>query len=215
MQWDDDKFVGFDFETDGIDPRYGLQPWRMRQSAEGQFGAWPPAAIPSALKGMRAWPTSVSFVRKLSNPDRFDKLGTTYPDPSAIYLLLKQAVDEGRTIVGWNILFDIQWLLAIRKPRLRDLVFKAKWLDGMLLWKHYFIEPEYEMDRSKKKSYSLKEAVREMLPDYAGYEDEIVYHNPTPEELDALHKYNHRDVIFTLKFSRYFYNKLAQERSEE
>lgn len=212
MQWDDDKFVGFDFETDGVDRKFALQPWRMRQPKHDGELELPFHVSPyRAFAENRAWPTSVSFVRKLSNPDRFDKLGTTYPDPSAIYLLLKQAVDEGRTIVGWNILFDIQWLLAICKPRLRDLVFKAKWLDGMLLWKHYFIEPEYEMDRSKKKSYSLKEAVREMLPDYAGYEDEIVYHNPTPEELDALHKYNHRDVIFTLKFTRYFYNKLALE----
>lgn len=210
--WNDDKFVGFDYETGGVLNEYALQPWRVRQAKSAEELAIEPFHVPpyQSFKG-RAWPTSVSFVRKLSNPDRFDRRGTTMPDPSSIYLLLKQAVDEGLTIVGWNVVFDIQWLLAIQKPNLRELVFKAKWLDGLLLWRHYFIEPEYDMDRSKKKSYSLKEAVREMLPDYGGYEEDIVYHNPTPEELEALHKYNHRDVIFTLKFARFFYNKLAAE----
>lgn len=211
--WDDDKFVGFDFETDGVLREYALQPWRMRQDqiAEEE-AAFAPNVMPyQRLAHKRAWPTSVSLVRKLSNPNRFEKLGKTMPDPSGIYLLIKQAVDEGLTIVGWNIVFDIQWLLAIEKPNMRELVFKAKWLDGMLLWRHYFIEPEYDMDRSKKKSYSLKEGVREMLPDYGGYEDDVVYHNPTEEELEDLHKYNHRDVIFTLKFARLFYNKLAKE----
>jgi len=211
MIWDDEKHVSFDFETDGILREYALQPWRLTQPKSKAELALPDFHVPPYRSfGGRAWPTSVSFVRKLGK--KFEKRGTTMPDPSSIYLLLKEAVESDWTIVGWNLVFDIQWLLSIPKPNMRELVLKAKWLDGMLVWRHYFIEPEYDMDRTKKKSYSLKDAVREMLPQYADYEEGVTYHNPTPEELEALHDYNHKDTVFALWITRFLFTRLDPEQ---
>jgi hypothetical protein len=109
--------------------------------------------------------------------------------------------------LGWNTQFDVQWLLAYD---LHDLVFKLRWLDGMLLWRHWFIEPEYEMSRPNKKSYGLKTAVEEVLPKFAGYEEDIDFHSTDPAERAKLHQYNVRDVLFTLRIAKLFYNKLAE-----
>ncbi len=52
--------------------------------------------------------------------------------PSRVVLaaILQNAIDEDRCIVGWNITFDIAWLIAYG---LRDLVMQVKWIDGMRL----------------------------------------------------------------------------------
>lgn len=179
MTWDDKKFLAFDFETSGEKPEFALQPWRVRQG--------------------RAWATSLVW------KDENQFYGGLSPDANDMAMMLRQAITENRTIVGWNVAFDIGWLLAYG---LEDLVFQCRWLDGMLLWKHYYVAPEYETDRSKKKSYGLKSCVAEFLPEHAGYEEDIDFHATDRESLAKLHEYNQRDVDFTLQLTKHWYEQL-------
>lgn len=188
--WDDEKFVAFDFETSGTLPEYALQPWRVTQG--------------------KAWATSLAVVRKVD--DRLQATGGLNPTPQMMREFLTEARDAKRRIVGWNTVFDISWLLAYG---LDELVFQNKWLDGMLLWRHYAIEPEYETTAPKKKSYGLKACVAEVLPQFAGYEQDIDFHDPSPEARKRLHKYNVQDTAFTLRLAKHWWGKLtpAQQRA--
>jgi DNA polymerase I-like protein with 3'-5' exonuclease and polymerase domains len=196
--WDDTKFIAFDFETTGDLPEYALQPWRVRQG--------------------KAWITSVSFARKLTdtistegglNDTGYARFAARDRHDSIRMMLaafLRDCIEKEITIVGWNVQFDIQWLMALG---LEDLVFQCKWLDGMLLWRHWFIEPEYETDRSKKKSYGLKSCVAELLPRFADYAEDVDFHSEEPAERKKLQEYNDRDTVFTLYCTRHWYKKLS------
>lgn len=186
VAWADDKFVAFDFETSGVKPEYALQPWRV---ATGE-----------------SWATSLVWCERVAG--RIISHGGLNPTREMMADMLMTAIGRDQYIVGWNTAFDIAWLLAYG---LEDLVFKARWLDGMLLWRHYFIEPEYETDRPHKKSYGLKACVAEVLPQYAGYEENIDFHANTPEARSALHAYNIRDTVFALRLTRHWWIKLAAE----
>ena len=177
--WDDKKFLAFDFETSGEKPEYALQPWRVRQG--------------------RAWATSLVW------KDENQFYGGLSPDASDMAMMLRHAIKENRTLVGWNTVFDISWLLAYG---LEDLVYQCKWLDGMLLWKHYCVEPEYELDRSKKKSFGLKSCVAELIPEHADYAEDVDFHATDSESLAKLHEYNQHDVDFTLRLAKHWYNLL-------
>lgn len=200
MDWIDERFVGADFETDAIKQEYALQPWRARQGDQ------------RGLTNTVWWPTSFVAARKLSNPNRLEYyVDKTMPSKLELKKFLLDAIDLDLTIVGWNLLYDIQCFLALGDD-MQELVLKAKWLDGMLLWKHYFIEPEYDMDRSHKKSYRLKDCVREVLPEFSDYEEGITYHNPTPEQLIELHTYNRKDTVLSLRLAKYFFTRLDPEQ---
>lgn len=181
--WDDEKFVAFDFETSGELAEYALQPWRVAQG--------------------KAWATSLAVVRR--SEGRLVVTGGLDPSVEMMREFLEESIQAKRTIVGWNTVFDIQWLIAYG---LYDLVMKARWLDGMLLWRHFFIEPEYDEDRSKKRSYGLKTCVAEVLPQHAGYAEDVEFHSTDPEARKKLHAYNIRDTVFTLRLARHWYNKL-------
>lgn len=190
--WDDSKYIAFDFETSGTLPEYALQPWRV---ADGT-----------------AWATSIATAHKNDNSlitQGSLLVGGVSKDARAVIAtILHDAIQTGQTLVGWNVAFDISWLLAYGfEAEVRQL----KFLDGMLLWRHWFIEPEYDTTRHKKKSYSLKQAVREELPRFAGYEDDIDFHSTDPDDLCRLHTYNERDTLFTLRLTRAYYNKLATD----
>lgn len=190
--WDDSKCVAFDFETSGTLPEYALQPWRVAQG--------------------KAWVTSLATVRKVPNDLAVaGGLLTDVPPPylyGMIQGFLQQAIDNGWTVVGWNVAFDIAWLIAYG---FEQEVWQLKFLDGMLLWKHLTVEPEYDTVRHKKKSYSLKQAVREELPQFAGYEEDVAFHSTDPAELAKLQEYNVRDTMFTLRLTRTYYNLLAKD----
>ena len=62
-------------------------------------------------------------------------------------------------------MFDLSVLHAFD---LSDLVHEAKWLDGMLLYRHLEVEPEYDLARANKRSFSLKPAVETFLPELRG-----------------------------------------------
>lgn len=165
------NFITFDVETSGTLREYALQPWRVAQG--------------------KAWLTSWAAVGQGGSRIHGEIMPQT---PATIAGVLRGAVEEGTRVAGWNVQFDIAWLIAYG---LEDLAFKVKWLDGMLLWKHYFLEPEYEVVFKKKKPYGLKSYVAEYLPDMAGYQEDIDFHTTDPEKLAKLHAYNIDDCIAT------------------
>jgi DNA polymerase-1 len=164
------KYVAFDFETSGTLPEFALQPWRIPQG--------------------KAWATSLAWVWKPEG--KFVAGGGLDPSVAAMRALLEDCIANKRTLVGWNLVFDIAILLAYG---LEDLVMQCKYLDGLHLWRHLDIEPEYELDRSKKRHYGLKDYVKKHLKWMAGYEEEIDFHDPSPEARRKLHKYNVQDNI--------------------
>jgi DNA polymerase I-like protein with 3'-5' exonuclease and polymerase domains len=184
VKWDDQRFVAFDFETSGELPEYALQPWRVKQG--------------------KSWVTSLAVVRK--DAASVVITGGLNPTRGDMERFLRDAITENRTIVGWNTVFDIMWLLAYG---FEDLVFQAKWLDGMLLWRHFSIEPEYEATAPKRKSYSLKTCVKELWPEHGGYEEDIDFHDPNPVVRSELHRYNIKDTIFTIRAARHWWKKMG------
>lgn len=178
------KAIAFDFETSGTLPEYALQPWRVKTGD--------------------AWITSLATIHPAGSS--FAKGGGLFPSKERLTELLTRAQATGAYIVGWNTVFDISWLLAMG---LRDEVFKCKWLDGMLLYRHLEIEPEYETVRAKKKSFGLKAAVAEYLPDQAGYEADVDFHATDPDSLKKLHRYNLQDTLFTFLIAQGLYQHLS------
>ncbi len=177
------NFLTFDVETSGTLREYALQPWRVAQG--------------------KSWLTSWAAVSE--GGSRID--GETMPRGTTVLAeMLQRAIDNDLRIAGWYVHFDISWLIALG---LEDLVFKVKWLDGMLLWKHYFLEPEYEVILKKKKSYGLKSYVAEYLPDMAGYQDDIDFHATDPAQLARLHQYNIYDCIATYVAVENLWSKLT------
>jgi DNA polymerase I-like protein with 3'-5' exonuclease and polymerase domains len=199
MVWNDEKVVAFDVETSGVLPEYALQPWRCPQDA--------------------SWLTSCAIIRYQDGrlvPDGsqlfFGPRGRyAYTDVQArLGYFLSQAIKHDWTVVTWFGAFDISWCFAYG---LGDLAHKVKWLDGMLLWRHQSIEPEYEMDRSKKKSYSLKAAVPEFMPvEHHGYEEDIDFHSTDPIVLQRLLKYNNRDGVYTWVMAKVLWDELTERQ---
>lgn len=184
------KFAAFDLETSGRLPEYALQPWRL---ARGD-----------------AWLTSFVGARRVSRDDvrLYDAtLGQDMKTAAADFL--QACIDNDEYIATWYGQFDIAWLIALG---LNDLVLKAKWIDGMLLWRHATVEPEYDTDRAKKKSYGLKEAVAHTWPEHAGYEEDVDFHATDPESITKLHGYNIRDTIFTLRLTKRWWDALNERQ---
>lgn len=179
------NWIGFDFETSGELPEYALQPWRVAQG--------------------KAWVTSFVWIHGKTVNGGLD------PKISDMRRMLEYAIQHDIPIVGWNVVFDISWLLAYG---LEDLVFKVKWLDGMLLWRHADIEPEYETDRPNKRSYGLKPCVKLLLPQYGDYAEDVDFHDPSPAARAKLHKYNVRDVLFTLRCAMHWWGQLSQPQQQ-
>jgi DNA polymerase-1 len=189
--WDDAKAVAFDFETSGELPEYALQPWRLKQ---GLF-----------------WTTSISVIQH-TGQRLAPWMSTLFPGVDAMRDFLEAAIANDWTVVTWNGLFDVSILLAYG---LRDLVFKVKWLDGLLLWKHLEIDPEYDVDKPKRKSYSLKpDAVLRFIPQFADTTgaDDVDFHSRDPAELAKLQHYNNRDSVRTLVIAKMIWEQLTDRQ---
>lgn len=178
------SWMGFDVETSGSPHDYALQPWRVAQGT-----AWVTSTV------------AIDPTRKL----RFDAQFQTGDVVASMRAMLEHASAHDMTIVGWNVMFDIQWLIAYD---MLDLAKRVRWLDGMLIWKHAVLEPEGHISATKRFTFGLKECVRVVLPQYAGYEDGVDFHTTQPEEVARLHAYNVRDVQFTLACARYWWLRL-------
>lgn len=206
MIWDDQKIVAFDIETSGEithkDPdtgkpasAYALQPWRL---ASG-----------------KGWLTSASMIRFVPGEGLCAHISQLFPDKALLKRMLEEAIENSWTILGWNIAFDISWLMAFG-PDMEDLCLRVRWLDGMLLWRHLEIEPEYEFQsaRHKKRRWRLKpEAVEQFIPTFAGLDEDVDFHATDPASLDKLQRYNDRDNVRAWTISKIIWQRLtAQQR---
>ena len=191
----------FDWETSGELPEYALQPWRIpKGKAWGTSLAWVRAG--SAPKGGVLDDESMDTepMRHCARWDRCRAMATK---------MLEEAIEDKLVLGGWNTAFDISVLLGYG---LDDLVAQCRFVDGMLLWRHFFIEPEYETDRAKKRPYGLKTFVEENLPRYAGYADDVDFHDRSVEARAKLHHYNTRDCIATYVGIRTLWDRLTPEQ---
>lgn len=191
MLWDDSRFVAFDFETSGELPEYALQPWRFDQ---GKF-----------------WATSISVIQHTGNR-LAPWMSTLFPDVAGMRTFLETAIANDWTVVMWNGVYDVSILIAYG---LRDLVFRVKWLDGLLLWKHLEVDPEYDVDKPRKKSFALKpDAVRRFIPSFvdAAGADDVDFHSRDPAELAKLQHYNNRDSVRTLVIAKLIWNQLTDRQ---
>jgi hypothetical protein len=93
------------------------------------------------------WTTSISVIRH-EGARLAPWMSKLFPTVEDMAQFLRQAVINDWTVVTWNGVFDVAILIAYG---LRDLVFEVKWLDGLLLWKHLEIDPEYDVDKAKKR----------------------------------------------------------------
>lgn len=172
----------FDVETSGTDRAFALQPWRV-QHGEAWLTCW---ATDSAAEGTRATvaPASIDESRK------------------ALRKLLERWIAEDVTVVAWNALFDISWLIAYG---LYDLVKQVRWMDASLLLRHLEQDPEYNVTGKKRKSYGLKDAVARFYPQYAGYDDGIDFDGNRL----VLAEYNGLDAMLTRLLGQFFYSQLV------
>ena len=112
---------------------------------------------------------------------------------------LEWVLDEGKIILGWNVVYDIAVMLGYG---FEELVMQCRFMDGMLIWRHLDIEPEWDETGRTKRHYGLKLAVDTFLPQYSGYQEDIDFHTDDVEKLTKLHDYNIKDNIFTLRIAK-------------
>lgn len=175
---------GFDLETPQDEPSWGLQPWRAKTDG-------------ATIKSVGVYSEDL----KLKGAVRMPSV-KTFAD------LLGRCHDNKYVITGWNVMFDISWLMAIG---LEQEVKANRWLDAMLLLKR--------IDAWRAKEYGgvgfgLKPAVAERWPQYADYgldDDTIVKVPQTPEEWDELLRYQFRDAKFTTMLAREYLSRLSEE----
>ena len=180
------NWIAFDIETSGVEPEYALQPWRVRQK--------------------RAWISSYATCTEVDGAPVF--AGKLAPAPVDLEAVLVSALTKKQRVVGWNVTFDAAWLCAYG---LKDLVSQVKWLDGMRLWRHYFIEPEWDVNRASKKHYGLKTCTKELLPWMSDYEEGVDFHRLD----EKLLQYNKDDTLATLLCAQHWWKLLtpAQRRA--
>lgn len=123
-------------------------------------------------------------------------------------ICLRWAAETDTYIVGWNTPFDVAWLIALG---LREEVYACKWLDGMLLAKHYEQPPTFEQNTNsaQARGFGLKAVVAHYLPGRAGYEKDIDFGTTDPAQLARLLDYNEMDVDCTLDLTRKFLDLLT------
>lgn len=174
-------WTAFDIETTGALPEYALQPWRAK--------------------------TRQAYITCYAEVTPGDEQSELVPTRGTIRALAQKWVDSGTYVAAWNAKFEAAWLFAYDCG---DLVHRIKWVDGMLLWKHLENAPEYATVAGKRRSYGLKAAVAEFLPEFAGYEADVDFHDTSVEARETLRKYNVLDAKFTLHLTQRFYDELAQ-----
>lgn len=205
--WRDEEMAAADLETSGHDPDYALQPWRM---AKGEM-----------------WITSASMMRADATKGFVPVLSQLFPRKEQIAAMLERVIFNGWTIVGWNLAFDISCLMALG-PEIADMCMRIKWLDGMLVERHYDIEPEYEFqsNKAKKKSYSLKGyidtdgtlkpgAMQRWLPHVPLHNEDVDFHATDPANLARLQKYNDGDNVYTFIIARMIWAKLTARQRRD
>ena len=186
MSFDAKKFISFDLETWGAKPGYSLQPARMRNK--------------------EAWITSLAYVSQPSK-GQWEIHGGLAPSLADLTRMLETAIENDQTIIGWNLVFDISWLVAAGVDL--DLIFRCRWCDGMKIKRHALND---EMYGRAPIEYGLKETVAALFPLEAGYEAEIDFAATDDESLERLHTYNINDTIFAFRATEFYWNKLSERQ---
>lgn len=177
-------WIGLDIETQGEEPMFGLQPCRLVQGH--------------------------ARISAISVASRTQAKGTLYPSKDQLRHILQVA--KGKTVVGWNIAFDVSWLIA---AGLEEEVFAIHWLDAMLLWRHWFVAPEDEAtSKAKRKSYSLESALKEFFPDDVAFKEFADFQATDPDSLQLLLHRNKMDALFTLRLGKLFWERLTPEQQQ-
>lgn len=201
MNWDDARMVAADLEASGRLPEYALQPWRFPRGD--------------------AWVTSASLIRH-DGRQLSPHISQLFPQRELLKQMLVDAIENGWVVIGWNLAYDISVLMSFGQD-IEDLCFKVKWVDGMLLWRHLDIEPEYEFQSKKhlKKSYSLKGytdpagrffpgAVQEFLPpEWHGLDEDVDFHATDEASLAKLQRYNDRDNVRAWACTKIIWHRLT------
>lgn len=176
----DTDCVGVDLETQGSKPEFALQPWRCHTG--------------------EAWVSAIAFTRGDVTT------GLLYPSTTTIRKILESIIEKKLRVVGWNITFDCAWLIALG---LEDLVFALNYLDSMLLWRHYDVEPEGDdIPINKRRSYSLETAMHKFFPAEAGFKEFKNFATQDPEELKKLIFRCKEDTRFAVRLGEIFWNNL-------
>ncbi len=175
------KLIGFDVETGGMEMNYALQPFRMQT-----FEAWLTSVAWSPDPEVRHL-----FPRELLDP-------RTKPSKQNIRKILGICAENNITVCAWNTPFDAAWLIAWG---LKDEVFKVRWLDGMLLYRHLFGEPSFI---SSPTSFGLKAAVARFMPRYEGYDEGISFSDNSPDMIAKRRIYNVIDANLARRLTRFF-----------
>jgi DNA polymerase I-like protein with 3'-5' exonuclease and polymerase domains len=162
------KLLGFDVESSGTLPEYALQPARVRTGD--------------------AWLTSYAW----SSTRREQGAAVAYPSKKHLAEFLERVADKGVTLCGWNIPFDVAWLLALG---LREQVFRINWLDGMCLLKHLTNQPSFIVPPI---SHGLKPQVAKRWPEHAGYGKDIDFLSTEPAMVRQRLIYNQDDSYFSV-----------------
>lgn len=173
------RLIGFDIETTG------LEPWRN----DGRIITFAVATEPA---------------EQIDQPNQITAQALVVPDDivkarQKLTKLFTAWVESGYVIAAWNAAFEIAWLSHYLP---HELLYKTRWLDGMLLWKHL-----ENSTQDSEPSFGLKAAVRKFFPEYAGYEAGISFDGST--QIADLLEYNKLDAYLTVRLVRKFWNELS------
>ncbi len=170
-----------DLETAGEEPEFGLQPYR------------------AMLTPPRAWITNCAVANL--------ELKQSIVVSSNYQAVLDKL--EGQRVVGWNVMFDVAWLIATGHD-----VSKIKWFDALLLWK--WIKNSQRTDHGSW-VWSLEHAVEYYKKDLPGAEAfiEMKQNAPLPGQNPAYwEKRAKLDTIFTVLLGNLLWDRLTPQQQK-
>lgn len=187
-------WFSWDVETSGTLPEFALQPWRVRQG--------------------KAWLTTMAVCFRPSEGETTTKgmslIGKSQDEIRSILHKLFWDIREKRgRVVGWNTPFDCAWAMAYD---LIELCMDIDWLDAMLMWKHVENEPTHATDK-KVRTFGLKKYV-DTYTNRGGYEFGVDYHDPSPENIAKLLRYNKDDTRETLFAAETLWHRLNDRQRQ-
>jgi DNA polymerase I-like protein with 3'-5' exonuclease and polymerase domains len=143
---------------------------------------------------------------------RRDAKGFYKPSKEKVAAILQGAVDTNTVVVAWNSTFDVAWLIALG---LKDLVYKVKWLDGMLLRRHLY--NQMNMTGFKPQSLGLKACIAEKYtPAAADYGAALAPHIGDMRHAhpaDVVH-YNCEDARYTWDLTQTYWDRLSPRQQQ-
>jgi DNA polymerase I-like protein with 3'-5' exonuclease and polymerase domains len=186
------KIAGFDVET--VHPKgsiYPLMPW---------------------VPGIEV-STAVFQMPKMTSDDRLPlQFSAEWPEERQLTAWMRQCAENKWYVAVWNGVYDISVMMAMGVDE--DLLTSIKWLDGRILWMRWEQADKglrRKHDKGNKTlTYSAKQAVRELLPEHADYEENINYRVERGDDLSKLLAYNKKDVEFTVKLVKKFIREIPK-----